>query len=200
MSSAQRRSDQHPTPPVFHTLRLRLRVIGPRDEDFLARLDSNPAVMQYIHSGPLSSRAAARYARVQVELAPHRWHLHKWIVELRDESPRASVGWIELSKFRGRFDPDEDDLSDDVNLGYQFDPAYWGRGFAAESAGPVLRYAFERLELRRLVAYTQRDNARSVRVLEKLGFQQHSRTNYKDDGGNECRLFVLTASQWEEGV
>jgi RimJ/RimL family protein N-acetyltransferase len=179
----------------FETPRLRLRVIQPGDEEFLAGLDSDPVVMQYIHSGALSPKEAMQWAEAQIEMAPHRWHLRKWIVELRDSGTK--VGWMELAKFRGVFDPAENNLSDDVSLGFELARAYWNQGFAAEAAWPVLGYAFCTLDLKRVVAFVHPDNMRSARVLEKLGFRQHATGRHQDEGGNECRLYALLADGWQ---
>jgi RimJ/RimL family protein N-acetyltransferase len=183
-----------PRPPTFETKRLRLRTLQPGDEEFLAALDSDPDVMQYIHLGPLSQKIAMKWAEAQIEMAPHRWHLHKWIAELRDH--RTSIGWIELGKFRGVFDPDESRIGDDVSLGYQFVPAYWNQGFASEAVRPVLDYAFDTLELDRVVAFVHTANNHSVRLLERLGFHQHPTGRHKDEGGNECFLYALVKNTW----
>ena len=175
---------------TFETPRLRLRTLEPGDEEFLAALDSDPEVMHYIHSGAIPAEVAKNWAKLQVETAPHRWHLTKWMVELRN-CDRSRIGWIELSKFRGVFDPLESRMSDDVSLGYEFAPKYWLQGFAAEAARPVLAYAFQTLELDRLVAFVRPDNLRSVRLLEKLGFREHARRGFRDEGGHECRLYAL---------
>ena len=179
---------------TFETPRLRLRTLQPGDEEFLASLDSDAEVMRYIHSGPLSEKAAMKWAKTQIEMAPHRWHFHKWIIELREQPIRA--GWVELSKFHGVFDPNENSLSDDVGLGYQFAPSHWNRGFATEAARPILAYALETLQLDRVVAFTQIGNLRSARVLEKLGFRHYPGTHHEDDAGNECRLYALWANHW----
>jgi RimJ/RimL family protein N-acetyltransferase len=176
--------------PSYKTNRLRLRPLQAGDEEFLAALDSDPAVMQYIHSGPLTPEQAQRWAVSQIEMAPHRWHLHKWMVELIDQQER--IGWVELSKFRGQFDPGDEYLGDDINIGYEFAPAYWNQGFAAEAIGPVLAYAFEVLEAPRVVAYARPANQRSTRLLEKLGFQPGARQGYRDEGRHPCRLYSLT--------
>ena len=102
MPEVSRNSDHvRPPRPTFETRRLRLRMLQPGDEEFLAALDSDPDVMRYIHRGPLSRSAAMKWAKAQVEAAPHHWHLHKWIVELRED--QTKVGWVELSKFQGSF-------------------------------------------------------------------------------------------------
>ena len=58
----------------------------------------------------------------------------------------------------------------DIELGYAFGPAYWGRGYATEAGRAVLSEAFGSLGLTRLVAVTSDDNHASQHVLHKLGF------------------------------
>ncbi|MER7440144.1 GNAT family N-acetyltransferase [Micromonospora avicenniae] len=57
-----------------------------------------------------------------------------------------------------------------VSLGYCFNDAAWGHGYATEAAGALLRWAFDRLNLNRVQAETDTRNVASARVLEKLGF------------------------------
>ena len=57
----------------------------------------------------------------------------------------------------------------DMELGYTLARAAWGRGYATEAAGAVLRWAFAGLRLHRMVAVADPANAASLRVLEKLG-------------------------------
>jgi RimJ/RimL family protein N-acetyltransferase len=180
---------------TFTTARLTARTLQPGDEEFLAALDSDPEVMHYIHTGPLSQTVAMDWAKMQVEMAPGRWRFKKWLVELRADAP-TRIGWVELSKFRGVFDPAESRMGDDVNLGYEFARAYWRQGFAAEAIHPVLGYAFQALELDRLVAFVRPDNGSSVRLLERLGFQRHAARSYRDEGGHECLVFALKAESY----
>ena len=58
----------------------------------------------------------------------------------------------------------------DVELGYAFGRAFWGRGLATEAGRAVLAEAFGPLGLERVVAVTMPVNLGSQRVLAKLGF------------------------------
>ena len=62
------------------------------------------------------------------------------------------------------------DNMDEVDLGYRFMSKYWGRGFATESAKASLKYGFETLGLKRIIAMVLPKNTASSHVLEKLGF------------------------------
>ncbi|KFL27172.1 hypothetical protein JP74_09740 [Devosia sp. 17-2-E-8] len=55
-------------------------------------------------------------------------------------------------------------------LGYWFEKASWGQGYAFEAGSAVVRFGFDVVGLRRIRAGHAVDNAASGRVLEKLGF------------------------------
>jgi RimJ/RimL family protein N-acetyltransferase len=57
-------------------------------------------------------------------------------------------------------------------LGYIFDPAHAGQGYATEAVRAVVAMAFDELGLRRLTAGCFADNLASVRILEKVGMRR----------------------------
>ncbi len=59
-------------------------------------------------------------------------------------------------------------------LGYIFDPAFAGRGYATEAAREVLRLAFDELGLHRVVGRIYAENLASARVLERLGMRREA--------------------------
>ncbi|TGD96321.1 GNAT family N-acetyltransferase [Methylobacterium nonmethylotrophicum] len=58
----------------------------------------------------------------------------------------------------------------EAHLGYWFDRAVWGRGYATEAGAALVRFAFGRTGVTVLRAGHARDNPASGRVLMKLGF------------------------------
>ncbi len=58
---------------------------------------------------------------------------------------------------------------DEVEVGYAFYPAYWGKGFATEIAAACLALGREKLHLKTIVAVTSLRNAASQHVLRKVG-------------------------------
>ena len=58
---------------------------------------------------------------------------------------------------------------DEVEIGYGFLPAFWGRGLATEVAQECLTIGFQDLQLASLVALTSPQNQGSQHVLEKVG-------------------------------
>ena len=86
-------------------------------------------------------------------------------VELKEES--RLIGMIGLIHFNAK--------SRRAVLGYWFGRPYWGKGLGSESVGMALRFAFEKLDLTRVVAQVWHPNVASARVLEKCGFSLEGR-------------------------
>jgi RimJ/RimL family protein N-acetyltransferase len=59
--------------------------------------------------------------------------------------------------------------SAEVGLFYAFSRAYQGQGYATEATKAMIAYAFKVLKLRRIVATTTHDNARSIGVMQRVG-------------------------------
>ena len=64
-------------------------------------------------------------------------------------------------------------------LGYVFNPVYYGRGYATESCSKMLDYGFGHLNARRIVAMCNPENTASWRLLERLKMRRegHLRKN-----------------------
>jgi RimJ/RimL family protein N-acetyltransferase len=80
-----------------------------------------------------------------------------WAVETND-SP--FVGWAGL----GRSTPEHGD-----EIGWYLLPPSWGRGYASDATTLLLRFGFDVLGAKRMVATCDPDNIASKRVMEKAG-------------------------------
>jgi ribosomal-protein-alanine N-acetyltransferase len=61
-----------------------------------------------------------------------------------------------------------------AELGFDFRSDYWNRGLATEAASAVRNFAFDRLELSRVISLVRRGNAASQRVVEKIGMRHEA--------------------------
>jgi ribosomal-protein-alanine N-acetyltransferase len=59
----------------------------------------------------------------------------------------------------------------EVELSYALGRAYWGEGYATEAGRELVDHAFRRLRLERLVNAVDRENVRSIGVMQRLGFR-----------------------------
>jgi [ribosomal protein S5]-alanine N-acetyltransferase len=146
--------------PTLHTARLRLRPFDDADADVLFAMHSSALVLRYWDAPPWSERArAARFITACRQMAEEGTGTPSAVNRVSDG---AFFGWCSLS----RWNPDHRSAA----LGYCFDDAAWGHGYATEAARALLQWAFDTLDLNRVQAETDTRNAASARVLEKLGF------------------------------
>jgi 8-oxo-dGTP diphosphatase len=85
-------------------------------------------------------------------------------------------------------------------IGYWIGRPFWRQGYAAEALRRMLRLAFRSFDLAELTADILADNAASVRVVEKLGFQPAGTIERELPArGASARLrrFTLARAAWE---
>ena len=68
----------------------------------------------------------------------------------------------------------------EVEIGYRFATKYWGKGLGTEAAIAVRDYAWNQLDLNRLICIIQPENKRSIRVAEKIGMKYEKKTIFID--------------------
>ncbi len=90
-----------------------------------------------------------------------------------------------------------------VEIGYVFDPAYAGQGYATEATREELRICFEDLGVRRVIAQLFADNVASWRLLERLGMrrEQHTKQDSLHRNGEwlDGMMYAMLADEWRGG-
>jgi RimJ/RimL family protein N-acetyltransferase len=61
-----------------------------------------------------------------------------------------------------------------AEIGFIVHPDHQGHGYATEAARPLLKLAFEDVQVHRVIARVESRNVASARVLEKLGMRQEA--------------------------
>lgn len=154
----------------IHTERLILRDVTVADAELLFDMDSDPEVIRYLGPRPGNDVEAYR-ERTRTVYLP--WQSHPWygVRVVLDRASGEFLGWVFVrpataSKVAGELgwtDPTE------VEVGYRYRQAAWGRGIATEAAEPLVRIALADPATSAVVACALAGNAGSLRVLEKLG-------------------------------
>lgn len=83
----------------------------------------------------------------------------------------TTVRSMQTNEFLGLLGVSPYHEGDDFELSYEFLPEYWGQGYAEEALKAFLPAAMQALEISTLLAETQLQNTRSIRLLQKLGMQ-----------------------------
>lgn len=143
---------------VIETERIILRTWMQDDAVPALRIYGDAEVMQFIPVGVMTAEhVGGMLARFEEEHARESFGL--WAVV--EKATGAIVGECGLHRI-----PE----SGEVEIGWLFERASWGKGFATEAAGAVLEYGFATLRLQRIICLIDRENARSVAVANRLGF------------------------------
>lgn len=80
------------------------------------------------------------------------------------------------------------DGQNEIELGYLLDVNHWGLGYAIECITATLDYAFNTLELQRIVAVIDKRNARSIKVAKQIGMTLEKEIKDLD---RDCFLYVI---------
>ncbi|HSP14656.1 MAG TPA: GNAT family protein [Thermoanaerobaculia bacterium] len=90
---------------------------------------------------------------------------------------------------------------DRAEIGYWLGKPYWGRGYATEALGEMIRFGFQELKLNRLYAGYFSRNEASGRVMEKNGMQREGvlrRHVKKWDEYVDLVYYGILRSEWEK--
>ncbi len=156
------------TAPTLATARLTLRPWQPSDREGLWRMQSDPRTMEFLMPVPDRTASDAVADRAEAHFARHGFGL--WVVEAPGVTDFAGYCGLVHVPYAEHFTPA-------VEIGWRFDPAFWGRGYATEAAQAALGFGFETLGLEEIVAITVPANLRSRAVMERLGM-------VRDEGGD----------------
>jgi len=169
----------------IETPRLTLRRWLPSDHEPFARINRDPAVMEFMPALLSPEESDQLVDRIQAHFAAHGFGL--WAAELR--ATAEFIGFIGLSvpRFQAHFTPC-------VEVGWRLAVEHWGQGLATEGARFVVDRAFRELRLPALVSFTVPSNLRSRRVMEKIGMTRDPADDFDHPGlpaGHPLRRHVL---------
>jgi [ribosomal protein S5]-alanine N-acetyltransferase len=165
---------------------LSLRYAEPADADALFALASDPEVTRWFSWGPYTS---VDEPRAYIErLAGERERGERLDFVIDAGGVAGVTGLSELSRRDRR-----------AMVGTWLGREHWGSGANAESKALILHLAFEVCGLERVGAYSNPDNARSTRALEKLGFRHEGvlRSWHRHgDVHHDVNVFGLLRKEW----
>ena len=159
---------------LLATERLLLCDWSAEDMEVLLALSRDPEVMRYFPGPASREHIEALVARQQEALATGRPGLYS--VHTRDTEPGGSrcIGFVGLMvpRFEAPFmESFRASGAPCVEIGWRLRRDAWGRGYASEAAGEVLRHAFETLGLPEIVSFTAVVNEPSRAGMRKLGMR-----------------------------
>ena len=158
---------------MLTTQRLLLRPFTRDDAGALHELNSDPEVLRHINGGILPSmeetvqRVLPRYI---ASVGPDPSYGFWAAIEV---ATGGFVGWFHLRPFEGD--------SRSLEIGYRLKRSAWGHGLATEGSRALLAKAFGEPKTQCVVGTTLAANARSRRVMERLGMRIEQEFIYAAD-------------------
>ena len=145
----------------IETPRLYLRLMELSDLDDLLKIFGDPKVMASFNTVPFNREQMENWVQRNIEHQnAHGYGLFSVILK----SEGILIGDCGLEHMELEGEPE-------TELGYDFRSEYWNQGFATEAASAVRDYAFDKLNLPRLISLIRVGNAASKRVSEKIGMR-----------------------------
>lgn len=160
--------------PMIQTERLVLRRKLEKDIPNMLDMFTNNEVRQHLGGyPPCDEHSMLKIVRSRKET--------EWAVALRETD--EYIGECSIPKI-------VDDYLGEV--GYLFRRSYWGYGFGNEAVQAVIDYCVKLLGLKRLCANIDDQNARSKKLIEKLGFELIAVLPEADFGGRVADVAYYT--------
>ncbi|WP_338865928.1 GNAT family N-acetyltransferase [Myxococcus stipitatus] len=146
---------------VLETERLILRKVVREDAPFILGLLNEPSWLRFIGDRGVRTLEGAQDYITQVPQAQYaREGFGLYLVERKSDGvPMGMCGLLKR------------DSLEHVDIGYALMPSFWGQGYALEAVSAALAQGRRDFGLKRVAAIVSNDNASSIKLLEKLGFQ-----------------------------
>jgi ribosomal-protein-alanine N-acetyltransferase len=156
--------------------RIRLRTFADADLDAVHAYASDPQVARYTDWGPNSVADTRAFLDEVTALPSPPGGRYPLAIEVDGQL----IGGTQLNVVSA--------ANLRAEIGYVLGRPWWGRGYATEAAGLLLRFGFQELGLHKIVATCHPDNAGSARVLTRIGMTLEGR----------LRDHVLVRGGWQD--
>ena len=146
-----------------------IRTFVPEDIEAVHAIYSDSLVWRYMGIGPTTTVEESR-ERLERMLGYQRDHGYTfWAVTLAGSG--ELVGDTGLIPLEG--------VGPEVEIGWRYASAHWGKGYATEAAGACRDLGFARFGLDKLIVDIHPQNERSKNVARKLGARELGRAKHR---------------------
>ncbi|MGX8273266.1 GNAT family N-acetyltransferase [Brevundimonas diminuta] len=176
-----------PALPI-ETERLSLRAFRPDDFDAYYAYHALPEVYRYLYAAPPSAEEARKTLQT-ANAFTEDGDVSRLAVTLRADGTLLGELFLRLASKAAL----------QAEIGYIFNPAFAGQGYAAEAVRALVGVCFSSLGLHRLYARLDTDNQGSIGLVERLRFRReaHLIQNDRFNGvwGDEF-IYAVLAAEW----
>jgi ribosomal-protein-alanine N-acetyltransferase len=179
------------TIPTISASRVSLRSVTENDAASLYAVFSDPEVMRYSGSSMKDPEEVNAFLAEVLEELRRQQSIQWGIARRTDDQIIGHVAFFNLDLVARR-----------AEIGFSLGRAHWGMGYMEEALQAVIGYGFGKMDLHRIEADVDPRNLRSIRLLERLGFQKEGylRERWDIAGESQDSLFYgLLKNEWNGG-
>lgn len=180
-------------PPLLHGGGLLLRPLAPGDAGALLALFGDGQVTRWTSLDRFEDEAAARAMIERIGQDFAAGTRQQWGIVEPDDGTGEVIGTAILAQLDRRHRRAE--------VGFAVRRSHWGRRIVSRALPLLIDHAFGTLDLHRLEANVDPDNAASLRVLERNGFRRegHQRERFHQEGAwHDALMLGLLRRDWRE--
>jgi len=178
--------------PVLKTRRLVLRQVTMRSAPwYFEHFNTKEIIEGQDHGGPRDLSEARAELKLYFMDNFRRRSGIRWGITLRDDDKFiGSAGfykWIQPERYQ-------------AEMGYDLDPAFWGKGIMTEALSAIIQYGFDQMGLHRIEVLISHQNKRSQKLIRRLGFKREGvlRDHYFVEGRfSDDVIFSLLKEEWK---
>lgn len=171
---------------LFTSSRLGFRTWIDDDIQPMTLLNSDKEVMEFFPFLPSKKQTIEFIRRMQNQFLEHGF----CYFAVDHLATNRFIGFIGFSM--QNFDSD---FTPCVDIGWRINKNYWGKGLATEGALESIKYANKHLQLNRIYSMASKTNAKSIKVMEKIGMTYIKDFEHPKLRGNpglkKCVLFAI---------
>ena len=160
--------------PVVETERLILRAYKPEDFPTFASMRADPVVAKYLTGKPIpEAQAWTKFLSFQ-----GLWQMlgfGYWAIE--EKATGDFIGDVGFADFKRDMTPS---LKGIPEIGWALDAAYHGKGYGSEAVAAVVAWGDKTFTDPRTVCIIDLDNPASLRLAEKNGYNEFTRTKFEE--------------------
>jgi len=140
---------------IFSTKRLQIRLLDIQDLGLFHKMQNDQEVMRFVGDKVYSLAENEEDLKTILEFYKDpKNDFWVWAIELI--STQDFIGTIALVE----------NEKGEHEIGYRLLKEYWRQGYGKEVTNGLIKYAFEELKLKEIVAYVDKKNITSVRILD----------------------------------
>lgn len=181
------------TYPSFETKRFVLRPLATGDAEAVFSFFSDPVTAAFTGREPYTKLEQGEKKVANDLQFIAEGSAFAWAITHRGDAGDRAIGVVSLFHFSR---PNRD-----VEIGYVLSRAEWSAGVMTECMPPVLRFAFESLEVHRVDAHIDARNTASIRLVERCGFVREGalREKSRDVTGafGDLVMYGLLDREWK---